>query len=295
MKVIKKVFDLLKFTFDCLVKWGFQYIFKYYIFYFIPVIIFRNKKLTNELVKYNVWWWKIKFINNSAWWSAIKEQFVDNLAKISNNYSTAVNFWWYVWDVVINWILYSKVKLIYIYEPQPNLVKIINENLNSFDELITKKWIKVILIPKAIWAEEWKLKLFVRDEAELWDAWVLYEKQLWTSEVEVEVESIKKYNEISIDYIKMDIEWWEWDILDWWINLEIPFNYKEWIIELHFYLSDFENHWNLKENFLNFLNKNWYQYKKTWYDDKNFILQSLEKQLDKKWEVALFIKSKNGL
>ncbi len=291
--MFKKVRDLIVFSLDCIKKWWFQYLIKYYRYYFIPVIIFWQKKKTNTLIKYYIKGSYVNFINNSAWWSTIKEQFVDKVVILKDWYDKAINFWWYIWDVAINRILYSNIKEIYIIEPQPSLVNIIKSNLENYKEIIQKKKIKVHLIPKAIGVSVWKIDLFIRNEAKLWDAWVLYEQQDNTSKVEIDIEPIQVFNDIIFDYIKMDIEWWEWDIIEEWIKWSIPFKYKEWIIELHFYLSNFEKHRNIKENFLKFLSSKWFLYEKTWLDNKDQIFKALNNQKDKKREVALFIKREN--
>ena len=291
--MFKKVRDLIVFSLDCIKKWWFQYLIKYYRYYFIPVIIFWQKKKTNTLIKYYIKGGYVNFINNSAWWSTIKEQFVDKVVILKDWYDKAINFWWYIWDVAINRILYSNIKEIYIIEPQPSLVNIIKSNLENYKEIIQKKKIKVHLIPKAIGVSVWKIDLFIRNEAKLWDAWVLYEQQDNTSKVEIDIEPIQVFNDIIFDYIKMDIEWWEWDIIEEWIKWSIPFKYKEWIIELHFYLSNFEKHRNIKENFLKFLSSKWFLYEKTWLDNKDQIFKALNNQKDKKREVALFIKREN--
>lgn len=282
MNFLLNIFKLLFFTLEVLFKWWFQYIYKYYKYYIIPVFLFWRLELKNNEVYYTVKWKKIFFINNWPWWYAIKESFIDKFY-LSNWYKWIFfDVWWYVGDVSLYWILYNNPKEIYIFEPQTHLFEIIKRNIFNFKEIIEKKNISIHLINKAVWIKNWELELYLSLDAINWDAWVSYENNVKWKKLVVDIENISKYENIDIDFLKMDIEWWEWEIIWYWISNFSKFNIRNWKIDLHFYKSNINNvdlSWNKGISFIEILNKNNYSVRFPY--TKEYLLRSIKNEEEK--------------
>lgn len=252
----KDCFLLLKFTFYLLLKWKFQYVFKYYYYYIIPIRFLWIKKLLNKEIVYKIEWKKIYFINNWPWWYAIKESFIDK-AYLMHSKWNFFDFWWYIWDTSLARILYDEPKNIYIFEPQTGLIDIIRKNISSFSDIISKKKINVHIIHKAIWIKKWKIDMFLDNDLFFGDAWISYESYSWSKKIVCDVEKIQNYIS-KIDYLKMDIEWWEWSILDYRLH-DFDFSIVKWKIDCHFYsIEQIDSNRSILYQFIKLLKNNNY-------------------------------------
>lgn len=276
MTFFTKIYSLSKFTFDCIIKWGFQYIFKYYIFYFIPVIIFRKVK-NNNISVYNV-----VFPNNSWWWAMIKEVFIDECYKIpENKFYSALDLGGFCWDT---WIYFLKkwIKKIDIFEVQPDLLNLIKENINNYN----KNWLEINIHKKAIWI--WSpIELFIRKELINWDPGILYENTNNKDIIKINIESENILKYLDYDIIKMDIEGWEYSIFKEFINNNIKLKYKLWYIEVHFFKENVNINYNEFIMFKDYLEKQWYKLEYEF--NKNQIDEMLEKE-NKIWLLFKFYK-----
>ncbi|MDD4151405.1 MAG: FkbM family methyltransferase [Candidatus Gracilibacteria bacterium] len=265
MTFFTKIYSLSKFTFDCIIKGGFQYIFKYYIFYFIPVIIFRKVK-NNNISVYNV-----VFPNNSGGWAMIKEVFIDECYKIpENKFYSALDLGGFCGDTGI-YFLKKGIKKIDIFEVQPDLLNLIKENINNYN----KNGLEINIHKKAIGIGS-PIELFIRKELINGDPGILYENTNNKDIIKINIESENILKYLDYDIIKMDIEGGEYSIFKEFINNNIKLKYKLGYIEVHFFKENVNINYNEFIMFKDYLEKQ--GYKLEYEFNKNQIDEMLEKE-----------------
>ena len=171
-----------------------------------------------------------------------------------------LDIWWFIWESSNYLSIYNKE--VNTYELSPTNFKYLEKNCFWIKNIQYFNW--------CVWISEKEYTEF----SDLWTVSSINKK----AQVKWNVVRIKNYNLIDIlkannfDWLKLDIEWWEYDILkpiiDNWL-----FKFKKWIIEFH-ELDKKESMEFLKE-FLIFLEDNMYSYKIL--SNENQILNNLNR------------------
>lgn len=185
--------------------------------------IFMKKRILNTYglkVSFNIkWyieykfkeWFKLKFIWNPIIDIIALYGYIQNYKP--KTWDIVVDWWWYYWLV---WLFFSKLvwdngKVI-IFEPDDNNYKILNKNL-KLNELNN-----VIIVKKWLWSR--------RDKLTFNNSWTECSSIVWWNNCNVQknliaidvVNLIDELNEIwisNVNYIKLDIEWAEIEVIKW--------------------------------------------------------------------------------
>lgn len=197
-------------------------------------------------ISINLKWHKIIF-PNEAWvqW-VLMETFMRDIFKDMHWLDKVLDIWWFIGESAVYLSTYNKE--VYVYELSPT----------NYNYLVNNcKWIKNIRYFN--WCI-WNSKDEYIDFSDTWNVSSINRK--WQSNWNNI--KIKNYNIIDLlkndnfDWLKLDIEWWEYDILkpiiDAWL-----FKFKKWIIEFHdLNKREYKEYYN---NFYNFLVINEYNTK----------------------------------
>ena len=128
-----------------------------------------------------------------------------------------LDLWWYLGESAVWLSLYNnKVTVV---EPNPSNFYYLNENIRYYKNIYAIEW-------AIVYKNQWKLYHTGWD----FSAW----GNITTNKTDICIENIfiDKIRNKDIDSLKMDIEWWEYDILNFlqsnkWLQL------KKWYIEFH--------------------------------------------------------------
>jgi FkbM family methyltransferase len=166
-----------------------------------------------------------------------------------------LDLWANIWIATIYFKrLYPNCE-IHSFEPDITHYNILKKNI------LYNKFINVFIYNKAVTNYNWEIKFYTDNKA-----WFGMSTKKWRmSKIETNVECISISNfiwEKNIDLLKMDIEWWEMDVL---IDLEKSWKINqinEMIIEYHHNIpKDTMKFWN----FLKIIENNWFTYQLNWY------------------------------
>lgn len=128
-----------------------------------------------------------------------------------------IDLWWYLGESAVWLSLYNnKVTVV---EPNPSNFYYLNENIRYYKNIYAIEW-------AIIYQEQWQLY----HSGWNFSAW----GKITTKKTDIPIEniSIDTIRTNDIDWLKMDIEWWEYDIINFlqtnsWLQL------KKWYIEFH--------------------------------------------------------------
>lgn len=180
-----------------------------------------NKKKDIYLYISDELWIFIPLDINAIW--GIKEVFYDNQYKLLSWCQHVLDLWWYLWESALYLSIFNKK--VTTYEPNPVNTKYIKENCKKNNIEYIPKWVS--------WNKSEQNKWFIFQGHDLW--WHSCNKKIATHLIDLDfIWNIDS----NYDWIKIDIEWWEYDIIKYYMNITKMFNYKAGYIEFH----------NIKEN-----------------------------------------------
>ncbi len=167
-----------------------------------------------------------------------------------------LDIWWNVWKYSIYVARQSKSNKVFTFEPNPflynNYLKQ-NIQLNNLSNINTfNQWLSEM---------KWKLNLHIPIWNNFGSASLLSDKESNTKEVEVEINTLDDFiqgNSIDIsqiNLIKIDVEWFELNVLKWSINTLKNLNWVKIIIEIS---EDYEEICEIfSKNWFKVLFKHW--------------------------------------
>lgn len=180
----------------------------------------------------------------------------------------------FIWDSALEIIKNSQK--VYVFEPQNENFEYVLKNIKE-NNLVKKVFPFNYLVSKESWD---KRKLY----------WWSFKWRTTTVPLDcfssdnydnVNVINIKEVIEMdNFDAIKMDIEWWEFEIIDYFLDNEKDFTFSKWIIEFHFSNWDEKSNLSIFKKFVKFLelnNYNFYFYRSIEPDIK-FNINEFEKK-----------------
>ncbi len=234
-------------------------------------ILFLFEKINNKLWKksINFNWLKIHWLNYSSLCWLFWEIFVRNEYKFYTEKENPIilDLWANIWMATVYFKRsYPKSKIL-SFEPDKKHFQILEKN-------IKENWFNdVKCIEKAVTNKTGEITFYTDNKA----SFSMSTKKWRMSKLETKVKSISITEIIKnrkIDLLKMDIEWWEYDVLEE-LNKTGKINQiNEMIIEYHHNIkNDNMSFWK----FLNILEKNWFTY---WLNTSLFPLEAKNKFQD---------------
>jgi len=203
-------------------------------------------------------WFKMK-INSS--WLVVEKNLKENwiwepeISRILLNYcinwTIFLDIWANIWYYSL--LLSNKVWLwkIYSFEPQYNNYKLLSENIEL-------NWFKNIT-PMKIWLGSKKSNMSIKYVPNNpWHSSVIEDERNEFFETEIiEIEALDNLNIKKVDLIKIDVEWYEYEVIQWMSKL---INNNKPIIIIEFSPVFYDNIYNkgFWIKFLNELNQLWY-------------------------------------
>lgn len=232
---------IVKVFFRFISKWYFLLAYYFFVSCIKQIIKYRKNTLINYTFKNNI---SILFPNNHLTLLVISEIFCFDLFSKLSGCECLLDIWWYIWESAV--YLATQNNNVIVYESDLSAYKLLQKNI-SLHKNITwyNKFVNI----------DWR-DMYVSKWEEI-DCWAK-----WSSEVTWVLTSGISINEIltinHIDGIKIDIEWWEYEILTYMVDNEL-FNFKKWFIEFHFYEDESDTKRYLDE-FCNIISEKWYMY-----------------------------------
>jgi len=210
-----KVFQHFCKELKILLKFPKMFYYKYFYFIIPNYILWIDKD-----IRININWYKFLVPNN--WWVlwVLLETFVRKLFSEMKWLKKVLDIWWFIWESAIFLSTYNDE--IYTYELSPTNFKYLSKNCEQIKNIHYYNWCVSNSNEDFIkFSETWNVSPINKREQEMW-----YEVK------------IKNYNIIGIlkdnnfDWLKIDIEWWEYDILNSIVDAKL-FKFKKWFIEFH--------------------------------------------------------------
>jgi FkbM family methyltransferase len=131
-----------------------------------------------------------------------------------------------------------------IYEPNPSNFQFIKLNTSQYNNISIYNWAVVAWSDSRLYYEGWDFNAGGRI--------VHYKTDLKISGYNIQ----DILSENTYDGLKMDIEWWEYDIIEYFIQHKAVFPFKKWYIEFHHY-HDNDKHSNSIDMFIDYLKNQW--------------------------------------
>lgn len=149
-----------------------------------------------------------------------------------------LDLWWYLGESAVWLSLYNKK--VTVIEPNPSNFYYLNKNINNYNNISGIEW-------AIVYKDQWKLY----HTGWNFSAWGYITNK--KTEIPIENIFIDTTRTKDVDWLKMDIEWWEYDIIDFlktnkWLQL------KKWYIEFH----NISNNNSTITDYIIFLSKNKY-------------------------------------
>lgn len=248
MYYLKELKSYITNSFHILYKWYFSIWKHYSLWLFYALLKIKPKRWTVIIKINNV---KIETPNNFVSILMLCEIFVFWVYDRLKNLENILDLWGYIGD---SWIfLAQNNENVMIIESDPRHFELVKKNLHKYKNVTYHHWAIVSSDIKEIsLAMENEYRWTVKNES--WEA------KHWST-IKIPTINIKKLeDENNFDWLKMDIEWWEYEIIEYWIDKK-SFTYKKWFIEFHFTDEiEYENNVKLFKDFLHFLSWNLYFY-----------------------------------
>lgn len=198
------------------------------VFWKITWIKFKSQKFKN---------YKFKFDNYNAFFAIFTEIFIYNLYFFESDKKNPfiVDFWWNIGVSIVYFKYLFPNCTIECYEPDKETFKILEDNvkINNFSN--------VKCINKAVSWKSWELEFYSFWNMEWWPWNTLEKSQVNFSNVnsyKVKVVALSELWYEHIDYLKMDIEWSEWNVfsdleksgfIDKVDRIVLEYHYDEWL------------------------------------------------------------------
>ena len=216
---------------------------KTFFFRWFKCIIPRNIFWIKKDIETKQLWYTICLPNNHFVYCVLMETFMRELFSEMKWLEKVLDIWWFIWESAIYLSIYNRE--VYVYELSPTNYKYLVKNC---------WWIK-------------NIHYFNWCISNSSDEYVNFSDTGNVSSINKKEQDngnnvrIKNYNIVELlksdnfDWLKIDIEWWEYNILKPIINNGL-FKFKKWFIEFH----DLDKKENMEylEQFDNLLKKMWY-------------------------------------
>lgn len=219
----------------------FWFIFKWYFrlwILFLYSCINYILKFKSKSINYKFWTISLFFPCNLLTLLVISEIFVFWLLKKLKWCSHVLDIWWFIWESAIYLSLNNNNK-VSVYEPDKQSYELLLKNVNRYKNITPYN--------SFVGVKSWMTTISKREEIDC-GASLSHEND---SKELLPIISIKDILlDKSIDWLKMDIEGWEYEILDYLLD-NFEFNFKKWFIEFHFHWEFYKS----KEKFIHFYEK----------------------------------------
>lgn len=241
MQKIRYISNMIVIFFMYIKKW--YYLLALYFFFSCIKQIFGYKKYSIIMYtfKNSI---KLYFPNNHLTLLVISEIFLFEVFKRLRWCNCVLDIGWYVGESAV---YLSKInKEIVVFEPDIEAFKILKKNIWLYHNIIGYNSFVTVA-----WED---LYIKKTEEIDCGAKWSNDKNWMKISSISIE-QTLKRYD---ADAIKIDIEWWEFEILEHMIQNNL-FTFKKWFIEFHFY----ENMHERKKFFTTFCSKLenlWYNY-----------------------------------
>lgn len=174
------------------------------------------------------------------------EIFNIELYKNLKDLDCVLDLWAYIWESSIYMSRHNK-KII-AFEPSVEKFKLLEKNIEQYSNI---EWYNFAVVGNKNIRE---LTFYERDSFDFCSS-NISEKKL-DKKVTVPCKDISSVlNQYTFDGLKMDIEWWEFPIIQELLKMEV-FTFKKWIIEFHFVWDDKCEKIKIYNDFYNYLIKN---------------------------------------
>lgn len=239
MSYIKHILDYLKNSFSILVSGNFELWYKYTYVLFLTLI--RVKPL-RETTTVFIGWHTIRIPYNFVSCLVLQEIFVDKLYKRLHGLNHILDLGWFVGESAL--YLSHINKAVTVVESDPRNVELCKENT---------QYVSNITVHHAAVVSEHTGDLYIHKTNE-------YRGDISShpgeNAVKIHSIAISELEKQGFDGIKIDIEWWEYDLLEYrkktWV-----FTYKKGFIEFHFDSKKPERD-ICAHDFVTFLQEEWY-------------------------------------
>lgn len=209
----------------------FKFIVKWYFYHWYLTIAAYTRMLlwlsnySKKISCLKLYW--IKFCHPNSYWAllVLSEIFIYDLLQELDWCDCVLDIWWYLWDTPI--YLSKRNKYVHVYEP--------NRKNFSFLESNCKPYKNISIYNKAIWIQSKKINMIESHDWDCWSIVVSENSDKWI--IMVNIAEVFKSTEF--DWIKIDIEWWEYDLFKYFMKNPLDFQkLKKWFIEFHFFWWD---------------------------------------------------------
>lgn len=128
-----------------------------------------------------------------------------------------LDLWWYLGESAVRLSLHNKK--VTVVEPNPSNFYYLNKNINRYDNINA-------IEGAIVYKDQWKLY----HAGWKFSAW----GHITTKKTDTPIENIfiNNIRTQDIDWLKMDIEWWEYDII-YFLQTDRWLQFKKWYIEFH--------------------------------------------------------------
>lgn len=239
----------------------FSYSYKFFSSY--PCFPLYKQKIYMDLMRI-IFPWKQEFIFFFKWqrfflprWSYVLsglwEVFVDKVYNELSWLDCVLDLWWYLGESSVYFALHNKN--VVCYEADPGNFSYLLSTLKSFPTVIANNF--------AVVSDD-RSEVFINT---IWghSMWSYISDSLSDSDSITVVPTMhieKILHQHNFDWLKMDIEWSEFNLLNWMLHNNM-FPFKKWYIEFHFHTNQLTSLNSCKEIFralLAYLSDNYYRY-----------------------------------
>lgn len=242
MWYIKHIRDYFKNSITILSHWYVYFWLQYTYILFLTLLKIKPRTLTKRVELGDV---TITIQNNFVSFLVMQEIFIEQLYKRLHGLNHVLDLGWYIGDSAI---YLSKINNhVTVVESDPKNFALCQVNTRNLPNVTIHNW-------AVVWNDE---KRFIVDNNEY--RWEITKETDNEDAKEIATISIQDLEKQGFDGIKMDIEWWEYELIAYWLEAW-TFSYKKWFIEFHFFKwhkkHQFEGAWN----FIQMLVQKWYMF-----------------------------------
>lgn len=176
---------------------------------------FLLKKIKTIAISFN--WTVLEWPNEHGFFYTAIEVYYRQLyikLKWCNN---ILDLGWYLWESAV-WLSLYNNKVIVV-EPNPSNFNYLNKNIKNYKNISAIEW-------AIVYKKQWQLY------HQGWDFSAWGNITIEPTDTPINNILIQKIRNKQIDGLKMDIEWWEYDIINF-LQTEEGLQLKKWYIEFH--------------------------------------------------------------
>lgn len=255
---LKYIINVIHIFFSYLKKW-YRLLAMYFALSCIKQILWYKKySLITQTFENNI---TISLPNNHLTLLVISEIFLFEMLKPLKWCKCVLDIGWYIWESAI--YLSKQNKNVIVFEPDIDAYKILKKNITAYHNIISHN--------QFVTLDGEDLYINKKEDIDCGAKWS--HDKTWIRIASTSIKDILA-NYHDIDGIKIDIEWGEYEILEYMLNKNL-FNFKKWFIEFHFY----DNIHQSKQFFIDFCEKiKWLGYIYIIFDNANRTIPQLAVQ-----------------